>query len=258
MNPWLLRLLLCCTAVVVQDAWAQPPFRYQGELRLDEAPVNGTRSLEFALFDRASGGAQIGATFHAPDWPIVDGLLAIDLSFPDALQGQQRWLEVRVDGTALRPRQAVLGAPFAARALSGNRGPVGPRGPTGPQGPRGPSAQVQATDCGAGNAVRAVGNYGNVICVTDLLNNWRRVSTDFELDNLRAITARVTCRADEVVLGGGIEQLQRDSSGRPANRELQILESLPTFLDGHWRWQVSILNRGPYAQLRLFATCSRI
>jgi hypothetical protein len=255
--PILCLVLWCVVGSAMAQGVTPPAFRYQGLLRQNDVPVNGTRNLAFALFDRASGGTQRGDTVMAPDWPIADGLLAIDLAFPDALQGEQRWLEVRVEGVPMLPRQPVIPAPVARRALAGNIGPAGPPGPRGPTGPQGTTAQVPYTNCGRGNAVQAVRNSGEVVCITDALNNWSRVSTDFELDTLFIITASVQCSADQVVLGGGIEQLQRDAEGRPANRELQVIESLPTFRDGRWMWQVSLGNRGPRSQLRLFATCAR-
>jgi hypothetical protein len=258
-----MRILMICFAAcgLLGTATAQvadpPAFRYQAQLHQHGVPVDGTRDLSFALFDRASGGMQTAATIEAPVWPIRRGLLAIDLSFPDVLQGEQRWLEVRVDGVAMRPRQPVMAVPVARFALVGNRGPAGPQGPQGPTGPQGPVAQVQSTDCQPGNAVQAVLNSGEVRCITDLLHGWSRVNSDVSLPNFFSVSLRPACQPNEVVLGGGVEQLQRDPQGRPANRELQILESLPTFVDGRWAWQTTVFNLGPEIQLRAFATCAR-
>lgn len=257
------KLWICMAACgVLGTATAQvadaPSFRYQGQLRQHGVPVDGARDLSFALFDRASGGAQTSASIEAPAWPIREGLLAIDLSFTGDLQGEQRWLEVRVDGVALRPRQALMAVPVARFALAGNRGPAGPQGPQGPRGPQGPTAAVRTTDCQPGNAVQAVLNSGEVRCITDLLHGWSRVNADVTLPNFFSSTLRPPCQPDQVVLGGGVEQLQRDPQGRPLSRELQILESMPTFVDGRWAWQVSVFNLGPEIQVRAFATCARI
>ena len=123
-------------------ASAQTPqtslFTYQGQFQQQGQVVNGHRDLEFRLFDADSAGSQVGAPVVANDWPITDGLFTIDLDFPGAFTGEQRWLEVSVDGQALSPRQAVTAAPVAQYALAGTIGPVGPQGPPGPEGPMGP------------------------------------------------------------------------------------------------------------------------
>jgi len=117
-------------------------FTYQGQLQQHGQVVNGHRDLEFRLFNADSAGSQVGTAVVANDWPITDGLFTIDLNFPGAFTGEQRWLEVSVDGQALSPRQAVTAAPVAQYALAGTIGPIGPIGPQGPQGPPGPEGRV--------------------------------------------------------------------------------------------------------------------
>lgn len=127
-------------------AGAQTPqsslFTYQGQLQQQGQAVTGYRDLEFRLFDADSAGSQVGAPVIANDWPITDGLFTIDLDFPGAFSGEQRWLEISVDGQVLSPRQAVTAAPVAQYALSGAAGPEGPAGPQGPPGPPGPEGPM--------------------------------------------------------------------------------------------------------------------
>src|SRR6056297_3117914 len=112
---------------------------YQGQLRSSGTPYTGLVDLEFRLFDQRSAGSQIGPTEVCLNCPIDEGLFQVELDFgPSAFDSGQRWLEVRVDGNALSPRQLVTTAPVAAFALSGNEGPEGPQGPVGEQGPPGP------------------------------------------------------------------------------------------------------------------------
>lgn len=120
-------------------------FTYQGRLQQDGHPANGAYDLGFALYDAAERGNRIGDEQTEAQFPVSDGVFTVDLSFPAAFDGQQRWLEVRVNGQPLSPRQAVSTTPVAQYALAGNPGPVGPQGepgPAGATGDTGPQGQV--------------------------------------------------------------------------------------------------------------------
>lgn len=95
-------------------------FTYQGSLSASGQPANGNFDLTFALFDDPAGGNQIGSTISALQFPVAQGLFTIDLDFPGAFTGNQRWLQVSVNGTPVLPRQAVNSAPIAQYALRGN------------------------------------------------------------------------------------------------------------------------------------------
>lgn len=248
--------LLCAAGASLAQTAQSPAFTYQGQLRQNGAPVDGTRNLAFALFNSANGGNAVGTTINAPAWPIVDGLFTIDLNFPGAFTGAQRWLEVRVDGVPMLPRQPVMAAPVAQYALSGNTGPQGPQGTTGPQGPTGPQGQLPSVSCAEGDAIRAIGANGTVTCHTAGLREWSRQSVDFTMPNLLYGTIWVSCPPGHVVLGGGVEQLQRTALGNPAIFELRIIESFPTLVNGRWAWQLGIYNLGANAELRGFAVCA--
>jgi len=104
------------------SAWAggqTSAFTYQGHLLQNGTPTNGTHNLVFTLWDAASGGGQIGPTITQGNYPVANGVFDIDLDFgATAFNGQQRWLDVSVDGNALTPRQAVNASPVAVYAMS--------------------------------------------------------------------------------------------------------------------------------------------
>lgn len=147
---------LCCALLFASFARAEPQmarFTYQGELRSNGALINGTRDVAFRLFDAAENGNPVGVPVTVDDLDIIGGLFTVDLAFPGAFAGQQRWLEIVVEGEVLAPRQPVLAAPVAQYALDGN---PGPQGDTGPQGMPG-LATVAATQVEAAGANCATG-----------------------------------------------------------------------------------------------------
>ena len=119
---------ICMVAIAVAiagsvAALAQTPvgnaFTYQGQLKDAGAPYSGPADLEFRLYTAAVGGSLIG-TDVITGVPVGDGVFSVELDFGlDAFNGDARWLEVRVNGTTLTPRQNVTPAPYALHALSG-------------------------------------------------------------------------------------------------------------------------------------------
>jgi hypothetical protein len=99
-------------------------FSYQGQLKLEGAPVNGACDFRFRLWDAETDGLQVGPTQTAPALPVAGGLFALALDFGGVFAGQQLWLETEVAHPAgtgawvtLAPRQALLTAPQALFAL---------------------------------------------------------------------------------------------------------------------------------------------
>ncbi|MBC7226206.1 MAG: hypothetical protein H5T61_03115 [Thermoflexales bacterium] len=97
-------------------------FTYQGQLKKDGNPVNGTCDFQFSLWNAASGGGQLGLTLTRSDVDVNNGLFTIpDLSFgADRFNGDARWLEIAVrcpaasgSYTTLSPRQKLNPAPYA-------------------------------------------------------------------------------------------------------------------------------------------------
>lgn len=115
---------------------------YQGRLRQAGEPFTGTlATLRFQLFDGSGPGSlPVTGPIELVDVAVADGLVTVDLDFGVvAFNGEDRWLEITVDGITLAPRQRVAPAPYALFALSGNEGPTGETGPMGPVGPQGPA-----------------------------------------------------------------------------------------------------------------------
>jgi hypothetical protein len=109
-------------------------FTYQGELRSNGVPANGSFDLRFSLFTTASSTTQIGTTQCADDVTVVDGFFTVVLDFGSVYQGDQRFLELQVRDAALgacnstggfvilAPRQQLTATPYASNAslLGGN------------------------------------------------------------------------------------------------------------------------------------------
>jgi hypothetical protein len=96
-------------------------FTYQGFLSQSGAPADGPWDFQFALFDAAVGGVQVGSTVTVGDLPVAAGVFTASPDFGvGAFGGGARWLEIRVRPgasggayTTLDPRQALTPAPIA-------------------------------------------------------------------------------------------------------------------------------------------------
>src|SRR6056297_550836 len=122
------------------------PVSYQGRLMNAGAPFTGFADLEFRLYGQLVGGSPIGAAQSLSNWPVEEGLFQAELDFgAGVFDGSARFLEVRVGGAPLAPRQPLGATPVAAFALDGNDGPQGPAGPEGPPGQQGPVGQQGPT-----------------------------------------------------------------------------------------------------------------
>ena len=89
-------------------------FTYQGQLKQNNAPANGTFNFSFKLFDAPSGGNQIGATVNQ-SIAVSNGLFTTLLDFgASAFNGEARWLSIAIGGDPeLTPRQPLTPAPYA-------------------------------------------------------------------------------------------------------------------------------------------------
>lgn len=126
MNRFLPALVLSIAAASLSaqspSAVQLPDFSYQGRIERDGQLFDGTADFVFTLWDAATGGNAIGAAIVENDYPVVGGLFTLQLAFPGAFAGEQRWLQVSIDGTVM-PRQPVSTAPVAQYALSGASAP---------------------------------------------------------------------------------------------------------------------------------------
>ncbi|MFM2289839.1 MAG: hypothetical protein RL684_2982, partial [Pseudomonadota bacterium] len=145
-------LLAACLLISLPAAHAAPQetlFTYQGSLRANGAPANGAYNFTFHLYDAETGGSPLTLPVTIPNLTVSNGSFTVDLDFPGQFTGQQRWIEVTVDGQTLSPRQPVNAVPVAQFALNaavaGPTGPAGPQGPAGATGPAGPQGLTGAT-----------------------------------------------------------------------------------------------------------------
>lgn len=116
--------LLLAALVTAPVAGAVPvgtSFTYQGRLMDEGSPAAGSYDLQFALFDAAAGGVQLGSTLDIAAVAVSDGRFTVELDFGTAAAfgGGARWLEIslRPAGgggyTLLSPRQELTPAPYA-------------------------------------------------------------------------------------------------------------------------------------------------
>src|SRR5437588_6389048 len=100
-------------------------FTYQGRLTDGGTAANGNYDLQFALWDSASGGSQIGSTQTLNTVAVSNGVFTVSLDFgASSFPGANRFLEIsaRPSGagsfTLLTPRQQVTSTPYAVRSAN--------------------------------------------------------------------------------------------------------------------------------------------
>lgn len=121
--------LIARVPVEVVAAPVGTAFTYQGQLKEGGVPVDGTADFQFTLWDAVgsgdppTGGTQVGGVQAINALPVTAGLFTVALNAagefgPSAFNGDDRWLEVHVNGTPLTPRQPITSTPYAETALS--------------------------------------------------------------------------------------------------------------------------------------------
>src|SRR5215813_1479332 len=108
-------------------------FTYQGRLTDGGLPANGTFQMQFALYDAANNGNQIGntATFdgqggNPPAINVTSGIFTVQLDFGASpfASGGDRFLQIQVKHpqdnayVTLQPLQQLTSSPFALRTIS--------------------------------------------------------------------------------------------------------------------------------------------
>jgi hypothetical protein len=122
---WCSALLMGCAAVVA-PAQIGTAFSYQGQLRADGAPLNGTADFLFRAYSAATGGTQAGPDTWRTNVAVDDGLFTVELDFgATVFAGSPRWLETWVRSpagsggmTLLAPRQELTPTPYALFATT--------------------------------------------------------------------------------------------------------------------------------------------
>jgi hypothetical protein len=130
-----LATLVCSAPRPVHAAPLGTAFTYQGQLQLSGAPANGTCDFQFALYDAAADGTQLGSTQTLAAVNVIDGVFTAQLNEsgqfgPNAFAGEQRWLQIGVrcpagsgSYTALSPRQQLTATPYARYAPAAGSAP---------------------------------------------------------------------------------------------------------------------------------------
>ncbi len=109
-----LMLGIALATVLAGFGYAQP-FTYQGMLKQNGNPANGTLSMTFTLYDALTGGNQIGSPI-TQNVSVQNGLFTVNLDFGNVWNGADRYLEIAVAGTTLSPRVKINPVPYASFA----------------------------------------------------------------------------------------------------------------------------------------------
>ena len=127
------KLLIISALAMLSTLCLQPPtvfaqgtaFTYQGRLNQGGNPAQGIYDLRFAIYDAASGPAQVGNALTNAATEVTNGLFTVTLDFGGGVfTGNPRWLDVsvRTNGggafTTLAPRQALTPTPYAMYSAS--------------------------------------------------------------------------------------------------------------------------------------------
>lgn len=116
-NPRLLVVTILVATLATGTVTADPlstAFTYQGRLEQNGQPYQGLiGSLRFLLYDSPTGSNTLGA-FAAANVPALDGVFTTEIDFGAAVfDGQERWVEIMVDGQTLSPRQRLSATPYS-------------------------------------------------------------------------------------------------------------------------------------------------
>ncbi len=98
---------------------------YSATLERDGAPVDGTVSATFVLFDDDTAGTEVwsetASSIAVTSGELVHELGSIEVLDDSVLAEAELFLEVTVNGDALVPRAAIRSVPFALRAGDAER-----------------------------------------------------------------------------------------------------------------------------------------
>ena len=117
LRPLTLTLFLVFLSSIALNAQTSA-FSYQGKLSDAGAAANGNYNLTFNLFAASTGGTAL-ATQNVPNATVTNGVFTVSLNFGAALfDGSDRYIEVAVGTTVLRPRPQILSSPYAVRSAN--------------------------------------------------------------------------------------------------------------------------------------------
>ena len=105
----LVSLVIICLSLLTAQA-QQTAFTYQGKLNDGSSPANGRYDLQFALFDSAIDGAQVGATQTVSNVAVSGGIFTASLDFgANAFPGATRFLAISARPSGARSRSSISG-----------------------------------------------------------------------------------------------------------------------------------------------------
>jgi hypothetical protein len=134
----ILLFVLAVALMVTQNAWAGPAaaplnvpgpsattVNYQGRLaNSGGTPINGTQTMQFAIYNAASGGSVIWGPETHTNVPVTAGLFSVGLGsqtsggIPTTVWDGDRYLQIIVGGETLTPREPIRSVPIAGLALT--------------------------------------------------------------------------------------------------------------------------------------------
>lgn len=101
-------------AASVMAGTSETTFTYQGELKENGGPANGSYDMSFSLWDEDAGGNQVGVTVDQQDVQVSQGRFTVQLDMgANAFNNGQRWLQITVGGFTLVPRQPITRSPYS-------------------------------------------------------------------------------------------------------------------------------------------------
>ena len=124
-------LNVCALFAMGCTALGQVPtlINYQGKLLNGSNLINGQIGLDLQLFDAESGGSLLYADSNVVD--VVDGLYSTFLgdntysgNLKAAFTSQEVWIEIHVNGTALKPRERIASVAYSIKAQGVSTGAI--------------------------------------------------------------------------------------------------------------------------------------
>ncbi len=118
-SMWVIAFLSGLSSAAAQAQLATM-FTYQGQLRQDGQPFDGSADFRCTLFDAANAGTPVGSSIEIAAVDVTDGLFTIELDFgAESFDGSPVWLEIEIASPSggafmiLSPRQAITAAPYS-------------------------------------------------------------------------------------------------------------------------------------------------
>jgi len=146
-------VLMVLSPALARAAPLGTAFTYQGELTQSGGPANGSFGMRFLLYDSPGGSNTLGGLILPV--AVTNGLFTVELDFGvNVFTGEDRWLEVIVEGVTLSPRHRLSPTPYSLQtrgiyvdqALNVGIGTTSPTGKLHVSGPPGDGSVILPDD----------------------------------------------------------------------------------------------------------------